>query len=306
MNTPLWLRRFFLAAGIYNILLGGGMLFSPQIFLNLLSHSIDEHTFIFQLLGGVVALFGAGYVIASSNPYKHWPLVLLGLLSKLLVPLVFLFDKVSLIEFSNAGYIMIFDDIVWIIPFTISLYETYRLATLNEEWTLQADEEGLENMYTQTGDSIAVLSFRSPVLLIFLRHAGCPFCRETLSIIKESKQRIEQRGTRIVLVSMNEAKAIDAILESNNLTDIDYVGDTDSMWYKLFGLQKGSLNQIAGISLWWKFFSAVVLKRHGIGWTEGDAFQLPGAFLVHKGRVIKQHISNNAADHPDFSGLSRA
>jgi peroxiredoxin len=305
-TPPLWLKRFFLAAGIYNIAAGGGLLFSPHLFLRWINHHADEHVFVFQLLGGGIILLGGGYLIASSNPYKHWPIILIGFLSKLLVPFVFLFDSIRLIEFSGAGYIMIFDDLIWILPFAVSLYETYRLVTRNEEWALQADEEMLDNMYTSSGESISALSYRSPVLVVFLRHTGCPFCREALSVINENKQRIEQRGTRIVLVTMNEPASLEPLLQQNNLRDVDYVADTDRMWYRMFGLKRGSLSQIAGLSLWWKFFSVVVLKRHGVGWTEADAFQLPGAFLVHKGRIVRQHFAMHAADHPDFVELSRA
>ncbi|MBI2761531.1 MAG: hypothetical protein HYX51_08915 [Chloroflexi bacterium] len=43
-----------------------------------------------QCLGMVVGVYGAGYLIAATNPLRHWPIVFVGLLGKILGPIGFL------------------------------------------------------------------------------------------------------------------------------------------------------------------------------------------------------------------------
>ena len=45
----------------------------------------------------------------------------------------------------------------------------------------EALEPLLREIRTEDGVSLADLSATAPVLLIFLRHSGCTFCRQTLS-----------------------------------------------------------------------------------------------------------------------------
>jgi len=70
----------------------------------------------------------------------------------------------------------------------------------------------LDSKLTRKGVDLATLSLVSPVLLVFLRHAGCPFCREAMSDLASSRQAIEETGTRIVLVYLGDAKAMDGAL----------------------------------------------------------------------------------------------
>jgi len=43
---------------------------------------------------------------------------------------------------------------------------------------------------------------------------------------------------------------------------------------------------------------------HLPGRIKGDPLQLPGAFLLHQGRVIKRYSYRDAADRPDYVMLA--
>ena len=38
---------------------------------------------------------------------------------------------------------------------------------------------------------------------------------------------------------------------------------------------------------------------------EGDGTQMPGVFLIHRGRVLHRFIHANAADRPDYAALAQ-
>ena len=60
----------------------------------------------------------------------------------------------------------------------------------------------LASVRTESGRSLLELVEASPVLLIFLRHFGCSFCRQAISDISELKDELERRGVRPVFVHL--------------------------------------------------------------------------------------------------------
>ncbi|MFN8816592.1 MAG: hypothetical protein ACK5ZV_07645, partial [bacterium] len=48
----------------------------------------------------------------------------------------------------------------------------------------------LRGAMTSGGQSVAELSMRSPVLMVFLRHFGCTFCREALADVRAQLARV--------------------------------------------------------------------------------------------------------------------
>jgi len=141
------------------------------------------------------------------------------------------------------------------------------------------------------------------VLLIFLRHAGCSFCRETLADVAVSRPAIEGQRTRIILVHMGDARELDLLLVKYGLSGLDRICDPQQQLYGVFGLKRGSFRQLFG----WKvlrrgIFGGVVL-RHGIGAAHADASQLPGAFLVDRCAIVRRFRHRSAADRPDYVSL---
>ena len=67
-------------------------------------------------------------------------------------------------------------------------------------------DEAVRTLPSQGGQTLAQLSAERPVLVVFLRHTGCAFCREALSDLQKQRSGIESRGTSIALVHMKCAK----------------------------------------------------------------------------------------------------
>jgi len=163
--------------------------------------------------------------------------------------------------------------------------------------------QSLECAVTQTGERLVGLSEASSVLLVFLRHAGCTFCREALGDIARAQGAIEGCGTRIVLVHMGDSRAIEKLLDKYGLSGVDRICDRDQKLYRAFGLKRGRLGQLFGPKVVWRAFQAGVLAGHGIGRRSADSFQLPGLFLLGDASIIRRYRHQTAADRPDYAGI---
>jgi hypothetical protein len=153
---------------------------------------------------------------------------------------------------------------------------------------------------TQSGRSIFDLSIDSPVLLVFLRHAGCSFCREAIGDLARARRDIEQSGTRIVLVHMGCMGSFDTILKKHGLFDAERICDPNQRLYQAFGVRRGSLLQVVGPKVWWRGMLGGVLARHGVGWPWSDPFQMPAIFLIHQSVIVRRFRHHSAADRPDY------
>jgi len=158
----------------------------------------------------------------------------------------------------------------------------------------------LKNAITNRGENLAALSQDQPLLVVFLRHSGCPFCREALTEISQTRAAIEQAGTAIVLAHMYPDDYAESYFAKYGLADVRRISDPDCKLYRQFGLTRGKHHQVAGPKVWWRGFQATILKRHGFGRMIGDVLQMPGAFIVHKGEIIRSFQYETSADRPDY------
>ena len=60
---------------------------------------------------------------------------------------------------------------------------------------LELEEEILELMITNEGSNVFEISKNKNVMLVFLRHFGCQFCRETIHEISRLRPEIEIKKT---------------------------------------------------------------------------------------------------------------
>ena len=170
---------------------------------------------------------------------------------------------------------------------------------------LQSIVEALEIAVTRTGVRLVDLCEVSPVLLVFLRHAGCTFCREALSDLARERKVIASTGTKIVLIHMGDATGIETLLIKYELENIERISDPEQHLYRAFGLKRGKLRQLFGPKVLWRAFGRGVLARHGSAWQAADSSQMPGLFLVDETRIIRRFRHKTAADRPDYAGICK-
>src|ERR1700728_4069804 len=89
----------------------------------------------------------------------------------------------------------------------------------------------LREQRTETGKTLLELVDQSPVLLIFLRHFGCSFCRQTLDDVSQIREQIEGRGVRPVFVHLGTPERAKPYFDYYHLSDIERVSDPEASLY---------------------------------------------------------------------------
>lgn len=161
----------------------------------------------------------------------------------------------------------------------------------------------LSVMTTQNSASVLDITNQQPTLLIFLRHFGCQFCREAMDDLSKLRPRLNALNTELVLVHMAEIAIAETYFTKFNLLGVSHVSDPNSRFYAAFGLVKGDFTQIFGIQSWIRGFSVQAKYGAEVNKHLGDNFQMPGAFMIHQGKILDSYIHKNTSDRPDYKGL---
>ena len=280
------------------------MLFPGAIF-NWLEMQQPNYPQFWQCIGMIVGVYGVGYAIAAFDSARHWPIVLVGFLGKVFGPL-------GMVQALWTGELpwgfalnCVTNDLIWWVPFFLILKYAWDQYQADADKEVLPDESTLlaETMTTQ-GSSLAELSRQHLVLVVFLRHSGCSFCREALADLSAGREHIEKNGTKLVLVHMGTAASFAAFTTNYGLDDVPAISDPERRLYRGLGLRRGKVSQLLGLSVWWRGLKSF-LAGHRPGALEGDGTQMPGVFLIHQGRVVRRFIHANAADRPDYAALAQ-
>ena len=307
-NTT-WFKAVLYIAAVYHILWGISVIFFPCFWFDLGSLKHPNYMQLWQVIGLYEMAFGIGFLLVANNPLRHWRVILMSFLTKSCVIAGFVFFYIKGQEPRIVFNMVLSNHIIWVIPFFIILYNAYRHQYLldNEMIYLNSLEldELLDFYTTNRNESLKELSYKQPILLIFLRHFGCAFCKETLWLLQKLRVDIENKGTLITLVHLHtEAEAQTEFLKYN-LADLDRIADPESMLYKGFNLKRATLSQLLGIKVWIRGMYLWLTKGTFINTPDGvNAFQMPGVFLIHKGEIIKKYIHPTAADIPPYLELA--
>lgn len=292
-----------MAAAAYNILWGLWAAVWPNAMFTWSDMPMPNYPQLWQCIGMIVGVYGVGYAIAALNPARHWPIVLVGLLGKVLGPLG-MAKAWWTGEFPAAfALTCLTNDLIWWIPFALILRHAWERYRLDGMEGLPEEASLLRLMTTSTGESLASLSSQKPVLLVLLRHEGCTFCRNAMSDISRLRPRIEAAGTQIALGHMGEPAEFLSFAQRYGLADIPAVADPDRLLYRGLGLKRGRLGQLLGPRVLWRWLQTT-LRGHAFGAIKGDSTQMPGAFLLHEGHVIRRHEYRDAGDKPDYVALA--
>lgn len=79
--------------------------------------------FLWQGTGLVIFLYGVGYLIAASDPYRHWAVILVGLLAKTLGPVGMIWSVWEEQVPVRVLLLLPVNDLIWWIPFSMILWQ---------------------------------------------------------------------------------------------------------------------------------------------------------------------------------------
>jgi hypothetical protein len=165
--------------------------------------------------------------------------------------------------------------------------------------------EVLGEYRAESGRTLLELTAESPVLLLFLRHFGCSFCRETLDRVSQVRGKLEGKGVRPVFVHLGTPERAKPYFDYYSLTDVERVSNPDASLYQnpAFGL--GKTNPFS------HFFRPTVVKAwvtgavrsYGIGLIKEDGEQMPGVFYLKNMKIANFYRYRTIADRPDYLAM---
>lgn len=304
-----WMKATLLVAGVYSVFWGLAVVFFPTFWFRLGNIEFPNYIQLWQFFGVYSISMGIGYMIAYTNPLRHWSIVFIGLLGKILAPLGFLYYYMHGDLPISVVKMNIVNDIIWWLPFGLILYNAYMHEYLLDKEIIHYTKQNIEDLLswhtTNKGDALIDLSQQQPIMLVFLRHFGCTFCRETLTELYKNKQSIESQGVKVVLIHQLSYEEASEYFEKYHLKDIDAVSDPELILYKGFQLQRGRLSQIFGIKdLVRLFVKGNILKLGMASFKDEDPFQMPGVFVIKDGKILKKFIHDSVSDIVPFEELA--
>jgi len=165
--------------------------------------------------------------------------------------------------------------------------------------------DALGEFQTESGRTMLELVDESPVLLMFLRHFGCAFCRQTLDQVSQIRDQIAARGVRPVFVHMGTPERAKPFFDYYQLTDVERVSNPEATLYQhpVFHLSRQPVYMQFFTPAVLKGWFSGALKKYGLGGIHEDAQQMPGVFFLKERRIANVFHYRTIADEPDYLKL---
>jgi peroxiredoxin len=137
-----------------------------------------------------------------------------------------------------------------------------------------------------------------PLVVMFMRHFGCPFCREHLMRMGRALPQFEAEGAQLVAIFQYSAEATEAFCASRKVP-FDCLADPLREAYGEVSLGRGKRNQLLN----WRIAKAWVRNAASgnvsSGAKGGDYAQMPGTFVVDtEGYLTLAHYNASSEDNP--------
>jgi hypothetical protein len=162
----------------------------------------------------------------------------------------------------------------------------------------------LREYHTETGRNLLELLDESPILLMFLRHFGCSFCRETLDDVSRIRGEIEAKGVRPVFVHLGTPERAKPYFDYFHMTDVERVSDPEATLYArpVFALPRATVfSHVLKPAVWMGWLRAI--PRFWIGTIKEDGEQLPGVFFLRQREIVRTFRYKTIADKPNYLKL---
>lgn len=293
-STPKWPAIVLRLAAIYNLAWGVWTILFPNHIFDLTGIERPNYPGIWQCVGMIVGVYGIGYWFAARDFRIHWPIVLVGFLGKVFGPIGFVGAVTSGELPLQWGVTILTNDLIWWVPFASMLYLSFKHhSSPNVRYALlPVDQRPVTSV--SSGEEVERFLATGTKLLVFVRHAGCTFCGETMIELASRKAELRAQLIEPVVVHMSSLADGKLLLDRASLGDVTHISDPTCSLYQRFGLPRGRFSQLFGAEVWLKGFRAAILKGNKVGKLQGDGFQLGGAALLDAGRVVRVFPARNA------------
>jgi hypothetical protein len=177
----------------------------------------------------------------------------------------------------------------------------------SDKATAEEVRQALASIRTESDAGLLALAEASPVLLVFLRHFGCPFCRQMISDVSDLRGELEARGVRPVFVHQGTPEVAKATFDYYRAGDMERIHDPQAAIYRHPAFMLGRMSparQMLKLTVWLGWLKGTV-RKYGIGEVQGDSAQLAGVFFLNGAKIVRKFIHRSMADQPDYRRLAR-
>lgn len=126
--------------------------------------------------------------------------------------------------------------------------------------------------------------------------------------MKARRQAIEATGTRVAFIHMGSEAEAQPFFARWGDPEIARFSDPEARLYHEFGLRRMTIGELfnptSWLTVWKRGFEAAIIRRFGFGAPVGDPLRMPGAFLLHQGRIVREYRHQTPADRPDYESLA--
>lgn len=139
-----------------------------------------------------------------------------------------------------------------------------------------------------------------PVLLVFLRHFGCIFCRELVRDIRKISEATPSFPRTVFFHQGNPIEGAEFF--EKYWPTASSISDEERYFYSVFEIENATPFQLLSPAVIACGIRAT-LKGNMVGKTVGDVWVMPGMFLIKDRDIIWQHDFSHQGDHPDLEDI---
>jgi peroxiredoxin len=161
----------------------------------------------------------------------------------------------------------------------------------------------LRTITTASGATLDALAARGPLVLVFLRHFGCPLCQEMVADVAARRAAMTASGTTVVFVHMHPEPQAAAFFARFGVQDLERVSDPARTLYRAFGVPRATPSSWFHPGTWASYFRSIVRGHHRPGYVGGDVGQASGVVRLVDGRVERVAVPAGMTERADFDDL---
>jgi peroxiredoxin len=158
-------------------------------------------------------------------------------------------------------------------------------------------------MQTASGDTLASLAAGGPLVIVFLRHFGCPLCQEMVADVAARRATMTGNGATVVFVHMHPEPQAAAFFARYGVVDLQRVSDPDRTLYRAFGVPRARPMSWLSLGTLRHYLSAIVRGGHLPNLVGGDVGQMSAVVRIVDGHIDRDLRAAGFETRPDFDDL---
>ncbi len=161
------------------------------------------------------------------------------------------------------------------------------------------------DLIDKNGQKVALHHFweRQPIILTFLRHFGCAFCRDHLVELRDGYRQVLDAGAEVIGITQGDPLQT-RIFGNRYRLPYPLLSNPDRSAYHAFGLYEGSRNDVVGPVLFMRkplFMTGAFVKPEPM---VGELRQLGGVYVIDRsGTIVYAHQSLPIYMYPTLDEL---